>query len=250
MAGTGGPNFDISSQSIGSAEVISANRLSFFSLAVSCSIAWAPAGADYYVYYPEKSARWKIFLMSFVGLGTAIAVTLLLGVGLGSAVAVVPAWQDAYNISPGTLLETSYLPVKGFGKFCAVVVALGVTANNIPGTYSAALSFQILGRYGLAMPRTIWTTVSFIIYTACALGGRNSLFVVFENFLPLMGYWIVIWLTIVIQEDLIFRRHKPYDWDAWNDRKKMPMGIAAFTAFVIGWVGPIIGMVSLVPRRS
>lgn len=244
MAGTAGPKFDVNSQSIGSAETINANRLSFFSLAISCAIAWAPAGADYYVYYPANSPRWKIFLMSFVGLGLAIAVTLLLGVGVGSAIQSVPEWQDAYNNTPGNLLEATYLPVNSFGKFCAVVAALGVIANNIPGTYSAALAFQILGRYGLLVPRSIWTIVCVIIYTACALGGRNYLFDIFENFLPLMGYWIVIWLTIMLEEDLIFRRGKPYDWEVWHDRKKLPLGIAAFTAFVIGWVGAIIGMVS------
>jgi purine-cytosine permease-like protein len=243
MAGTAGPKFNLASQSVGSPETVHANRLSFFSLALSCPIAWAPAGADFYVYYPPNTLRWKTFLMSFVGLGLAIIVTLLLGVGLGSAVDVVPEWSDAYNITPGNLIEPSYLPVNGFGKFCAVVVALGVISNNVPGTYSAALSFQMLGRYGLAVPRTIWTCVGVIIYTACALGGRNSLFDIFENFLPLMGYWIVIWLTIVIQEDLIFRRNKPYDWEAWNDRRELPWGIAALTAFLIGWVGAIVGMV-------
>ncbi|KAL1961952.1 hypothetical protein VTN77DRAFT_733 [Rasamsonia byssochlamydoides] len=242
MAGTAGPKFDVTTQSIGSAETVNGNRLSFFSLALSCSIAWAPAGADYYVYYPANSPRWKIFLMTFVGLGLAIPITLLLGVGVGSAIQAVPEWQDAYNISPGNLLEATYLPVNGFGKFCAVVAALGVIANNIPGTYSAALAFQILGRYGLAVPRSVWTTVCVIIYTACALGGRNSLFDIFQNFLPLMGYWIVIWLTIMLEEDLLFRRGKPYDWGVWNDWKRLPLGIAAFTAFVIGWVGPIIGM--------
>jgi purine-cytosine permease-like protein len=243
-AGTAGPNFDLTTPSTGTPEQVNANRLSFFSLAMSCSIAWAPAGADFYVYYPQSTARWKTFLMSFMGLGTAIIVTLVLGAGVGTAMAVVPAWSDAYDVSPGSLLEASYLPVNGFGKFCAVVVALGVISNNIPGTYSAALSFQMLGRYGLAVPRSIWTCVCVIIYTACALGGRNSLFDIFENFLPLMGYWIVVWLTIIIEEDLIFRRGKPYDWSAWNDREKLPLGIAGFIAFLIGWAGAIIGMVS------
>ncbi|KAL2006116.1 hypothetical protein VTN00DRAFT_9770 [Thermoascus crustaceus] len=242
MMGSAGPRFNLSVPSTGSVEQVNANRLSFFSLSMSAAIAWAPAGADYYVYYPPSIPQWKTFLMTLVGLGMAIVITLLLGVGLGTGVATIPSWGAAYDDTPGHLLEAAYDNLDGFGKFCAVVVALGVISNNIPGTYSASLAFQMLGRYGIKIPRFVLTFVCVIIYTACALGGRNYLFEIFENFLPLMGYWIVVWITIMVEEDLIFNRGKDYDWSIWNDWRKLPLGLAAGTAFLIGWAGAIVGM--------
>lgn len=82
-----------------------------------------------------------------------------------------------------------------------------------------------------------------LIYGACALGGRNNLFDIFENWLSLMGYWCIIYITIVIEEHYLFHgRGNPYDWAAWNDRSKLPVGYAAFAAFLIGWAGAVIGM--------
>ncbi|KAJ9201298.1 hypothetical protein DTO166G4_6017 [Paecilomyces variotii] len=242
MMGSAGPRFDIHTPSVGSPEAVSAHRLSFFSLCMASGIAWAPSGADYYVYYPSSTARWKTFMMTTVGLGFALFITLMLGVGLGTGVATIPSWSAAYDNTPGNLLAAAYDNLNGFGGFCSVIVALGVISNNIPGTYSASLAFQMLGRHGPKVPRFILTICCVIIYTACALGGRNYLFEVFNNFLPLMGYWIVIWITIMLEEDLIFMRGKDYDWTIWNDWRKLPLGIASGISFLVGWAGAIVGM--------
>lgn len=33
-----------------------------------------------------------------------------------------------------------------------------------------------------------------------------------------------------------------YDWDAWSDPKRLPLGLAATTSFILGWVGAILCM--------
>ena len=33
-----------------------------------------------------------------------------------------------------------------------------------------------------------------------------------------------------------------FDWTQWENPKYLPVGIAALTAFLIGWAGAIIGM--------
>lgn len=88
----------------------------------------------------------------------------------------------------------------------------------------------------------IWNTVGVIIYTVCALAGRSNLSEIFTNFLALMGYWVAIWFAIVLEEFLFFRFKSGYNWAAWRDPKKLPIGFAAFTAFVVGWVGAILCM--------
>jgi len=48
-----------------------------------------------------------------------------------------PAWADAYKSgSIGGLLGQALSPVGGFGKFCLVLLALSIVANNIPNNYS------------------------------------------------------------------------------------------------------------------
>ncbi|UKZ61190.1 uncharacterized protein TrAtP1_002460 [Trichoderma atroviride] len=242
LVGSAGPKFDTSIQSVGSPSTIRGNRLSFFSLCLSSSIAWAPAAADFYVYYPETTKKWKTFAMTAAGVGLAMSFAYLLGVGLASGTFTQPSWSAANEVSSGALILEGYQGLGGFGKFLGVLVALGLVANNIPGTYSAALCFQVLGRYGARIPRWILSCVGAIIYTACALGGRNYLYDIFENFLALMGYWVTIFIVITLEEHLIFRRTRGFDWTAWSDPSRLPLGLAALTAFLIGWVGAILCM--------
>ena len=180
--------------------------------------------------------------MTCTGLTLSISFVYLLGVGLASGIATQPAWSDAYDTSTGALVLAGYDGLGGFGQFCTVIVALGPIANNIPGTYSAALGCQMLGRYFKAIPRWFWTCVIVLIYTVLALATRNHLYDIFEDWLALMGYWVAIFVTIVLEEHFIFRRSVGYDWAAWDDRKQLPIGIAAFAAFCIGWAGAVIGM--------
>lgn len=59
-----------------------------------------------------------------------------------------------------------------------------------------------------------------------------------------MSYWVCPWLTIGVEEHFLFHivRGVPFDWTAWEDKKKLPVGVAALTAWLIGWAGAIIGM--------
>ena len=59
-----------------------------------------------------------------------------------------------------------------------------------------------------------------------------------------MGYWVVLWIAISLEEHLVFRRnkHPTYVWSDWNQQEKLPVGMAAFTAFCVGWVAAILSM--------
>lgn len=124
-------------------------------------------------------------------------------------------------------------------------MALGLIANTIAPTYSSGIDFQILGRYAEKVPRVVWNTIGVIIYTVCALAGRSNLSEIFTNFLALMGYWVAIWFGIILEEFFIFRWRSGYDWTMWNKPSKLPIGIAAFIAFAVGWVGAILCMAQL-----
>lgn len=224
--------------------MITANRCSFFALQYSIVIGFSAAGADFYVYYPTTTSKRLTFLSTWSGMWLAIIFANILGVGIATGISTTPEWSDAYDISSGALLLACYNGLGGFGSFCVIILALGSIANNAPGTYSAALSLQVLGRYGKAVPRWVWCFLIMIVEIVCSVAGRDHLFEIFQNMLPIMGYYVSPWLAIIVMEHLLFHvlRRVPFDWTAWEDRKRLPVGIAALLSYLIGWAGAIIGM--------
>lgn len=245
LAGVAGPSFDTTTpSSAGDARTLAENRLSFFSLCLAAAITYGGGAADYFVYYPSSTPAWKVFSVTMVGLSASFTFAFIVGIGLGSGMAANPSWATAYKTSQGALIVEGFAPLGDFGKFCGVIVAFGLIANLIAPTYSSGVDFQILSRWFARVPRVIWNTIGVVIYTVCAAAGRAHLAEIFTNFLALMGYWVCIWLAITLEEHLFFRRSAAlsWDWARWNDKKHLPLGIAALVAFLVGWAGAILSM--------
>lgn len=271
LIGSSGGRYDLSAPSTGDPRTIAGNRyanytvvqilsnadsttrLSFFSLCLSAAITYSTGSADYFVYYPEHISSIGMFSASVAGLTLSFTLVLIVGAGLASGLALDPEWSAASAVSPGALIASGFNRLGRFGDFCAVILALGLISNMVAPTYSSGIDFQILGRYAARIPRIIWNTFGIIVFTACALAGRNSLSVIFTNFLALMGYWVAIWIAITLEEQLLFRKTagrwgvglKGYDWTAWADKSRLPIGIAAMIAFLVGWAGAILCMAQL-----
>jgi hypothetical protein len=81
--------------------------------------------ADYFVYYPENTSRIMMGSMSYIGLFLGTFYSEILGVGLASGAPSKPEWSSAFTIGPGSLMVEAYAPLGGFGKLCAVILALG-----------------------------------------------------------------------------------------------------------------------------
>jgi NCS1 nucleoside transporter family len=244
LAGVAGPQFNISSESQGDEDpdTITGNRISFFGLTLAAAITYGGGAADYFVYYPEHASSLKIFSMTMIGLMCSFTFAFIMGIGLASGMATNTDWEAAYGVSQGALIVEAYKPLGAFGSFCGVVVALGLVANLIVPTYSSGIDAQILGRYASTVPRVIWNTIGVVVYTVCALAGRAHLAEIFTNFLALMGYWVSVWIAITLEETFIFRRKTGFNWGVWNQKNKLPLGMAAFAAFVVGWIGAILSM--------
>ncbi|KAK0255508.1 Vitamin B6 transporter [Friedmanniomyces endolithicus] len=246
LAGVAGKRFDLHADPSAGLDgrTITGNRLSFFSLCYSAAVTYSCAGADYFVYYPEATSKWTVFSVTVIGLVTSFTLEFVIGIGLASGIASNPSWTDAYGVSQGALAVEGFRPLGAFGSFLSVILALGLVANLVAPTYSSGVDFQVLGRVFERVPRVVWNTVGVAIYTVCAIAGREHLAAIFTNFLALMGYWVSIWIAIVLEEHLIFRKWRQvgWNWDAWNDRRKLPVGIAALVAFLVGWAGAILCM--------
>ncbi|KAF2106204.1 hypothetical protein BDV96DRAFT_508292 [Lophiotrema nucula] len=260
LIGSASPNFNISLPSVGTPHTILANRVSFLGLCISSPLAWSSCAADYFVYHPPTTPKRWIALSTYLSNALAFSFGYLLGVGLATGVSLNPAWATAYSDSQGSLILAGFAPLGRFGHVCGVVLALGTIADNIAATYSAGLVLQVLNEQWLGrVPRWILTVIVCVAYTACAIGGRNSLFEIFQNFLALMGYWTAFFVCVILEEHVLFRsirRHRAassaaalrdddddgFDWDSWNDSSKLPVGAAALSAFLIGWAGAVVTM--------
>ena len=186
-----------------------------------------------------------LFGASLLGLGLSFTFAILIGVGLASGINISSSFASAFERGQGNLLVAGFVdPLGNFGRFLAVIIALGLVSNIVAPTYSCGIDFQVLGRPAARIPRFLWNTLAVVIYTVCALAGRDHLSEIFTNFLALMGYWVAIWIAITVEEHLIFRRSgsRRWDWDAWDSPRNLPHGLAALTSFLVGWAGAILCM--------
>jgi purine-cytosine permease-like protein len=91
----------------------------------------------------------------------------------------------------------------------------------------------------------VWPCVITAIYIPVAIVGANSFSATLEYFLSILGYWLAIFVTIVIEEHFIFRKGQFANYDAantWNQPKLLPIGIGAMCAFCFGVAGIVVGM--------
>jgi len=142
----------------------------------------------------------------------------------------------------GGLLLESYHPT-GFSKFCLVLLVFTVIGNNVAVNYSSGLSLQLLGHYFHAVPRFIWSFANALVVAVLAIAGRQHLSLIVSNFVSLLGYWTVSFTLIILIEDQWFRRRSGYDLSAWDIPGKLPLGLAAVAALLVGYcAGGVTGM--------
>lgn len=166
--------------------------LSFGSVVYGFATGWTSYAADYTVYQPRTQSRWKVFLAVWLGLMIPLLFTEFLGIAIMTATTLNDGnnrYMDGYNASgTGGLLAAVLLPPLGtFGKFCLVVLALSIIANNCPNIYSVALTMQVLGRGTQRVPRFVWTALGTAVYIAIAIPGYSHFEEVLENFMNFIG---------------------------------------------------------------
>lgn len=102
---------------------------------------------------------------------------------------------------------------------------------------------QLLGHYFHAVPRFIWSFIFVVVVAVLAIAGQQHLSTVVSDFVSLLGYWTVSFTLILLLEDKWFRRHDGYNLVSWDNPKKLPLGIAAVTALLAGYLaGGLPGM--------
>jgi purine-cytosine permease-like protein len=131
-------------------------------------------------------------------------------------------------------------------SFLTLIAWFRLTGINSPNTYSAALSIQALHSSFARVPRAVWTFVVFVIYVVAGVAGREHFSEILSNFLSILGYWIAFFVAILLEEHYIFRRPGGtlggYDFTAYDDARRLPVGIAGILAICFGIAGAVVGM--------
>ncbi|KAF2496926.1 purine-cytosine permease [Lophium mytilinum] len=229
--------------------------LSFGSVIYGFATGWTSYAADYTVYQPSNQGRTKVFFSVWLGLIIPLLFTEMLGVAIMSATSLNGGdniYQTGYDASgTGGLLAAVLFPPAGsshsglgtFGKFCLVILALSIIANNCPNIYSVALTMQVLGRWTQRVPRFLWTAIGTAVYIAIAIPGYSHFESVLENFMNFIGYWLAIYEGIAFSDHFFYKRGMAgYIPEHYDQPRKLPPGIAAIAAFCFGVAGMVTGM--------
>lgn len=222
--------------------------LSYGSTVYGFGTGYTPFAADYTVYQPSNRPKRKVFLATWLGMVPTLLFTEMLGMAIMSATAINDGdnpYQRGYDESGvGGLLGSILFPtVGGFGKFCVVLLALSIVANNCPNIYSVSLTLLVLGRWTRHVPRFVWTVIVTGVYIAISIPGYSEFETVLENFMNFIAYWLAIYEGIALTDHFIFKRgfsgYRPEDYD---QPEKLPPSIAALIAFCFGIAGMVTGM--------
>ncbi|QPG75780.1 hypothetical protein FOA43_003141 [Brettanomyces nanus] len=199
-------------------------RISFFNLAYSVTATWGGCAADYYVVLPETVTQRRVFISTFLGIAIPTLFGAVIGMLIGNSAVGYQPWNEAYEQSSlGGLLNVMFSRWNGFGKFLLVVFWLSLITNNTINNYSSALSVQLIDDFFFKyFPRWFIVVIIFVITLVCSLVGRNSFSVILSNFLPMLGYWISIYATLLLEENVIFRSTRLvrlYRYELYGDDK-------------------------------
>lgn len=94
----------------------------------------------------------------------------------------------------------------------------------------------------MAVPRFIWNTLLAAISLGLAWGGRHVLHSIISNALSLIGYWTICFGLILAIETFYFRPTIGYDLEGWQDKDRMPLGLAGCFTLAAGIGVTFIGM--------
>ena len=164
--------------------------LSFAASVFGFATGWTSYAADYTVYQPVNVSRIKVFAWTWGGLIIPLCFTEMLGLAVATATmdTVDTSYAEGYEKAGigGLLAAVLFPPLGHFGRFCLVILALGIIANNCPNIYSLTFSLQLMTHYAQAVPRFVYTFIGTIAYCAIAIPGYSNFEEVLENFMLLI----------------------------------------------------------------
>lgn len=223
--------------------------LSFGALVFSWGITWVPLAADYSLYMPSSTPKWRIFIWTFGGIYIGSTLGFLVGVALATLISNPdPAFgfADVYDSRGigglvGAVFAGHGAGVRGFGRFIEVLLAFSIVGANIPNIYSFGLAIQAISLWTEKIPRILTTLVGFAIALIVSCILRDRFVEALENFLNVLSYWATPFACIVLLEHFVFRQRIGYNVDVWDTPGMLPVGIAALFSWACGITAGFMG---------
>ncbi|UJR11219.1 hypothetical protein I4U23_015400 [Adineta vaga] len=219
--------------------------LSFGAACFGISSSWCSCAADYNAYFPEDTSQLKIFLLTYFGNFLSMTPLQLLGAATYTGTYTNSDWKYAYETNNiGGLFGACLSSLGIFGKLILILFALSTISCNIPNNYSLSLSAQVIAPIFKRIPRILYTIIGTIAYVLLAIIAAYRFNDVLISFMSITSYLSVI-LVVVIFDDHIFFRHcsfKNYNFHIWNNRKELPISLAAILSGMMGVIGIGLGM--------
>ncbi|CAO3596581.1 unnamed protein product [Absidia cylindrospora] len=218
------------------------NVLSFATSVVGFNPAWVTCASDYAVNQPVSFDRRIVFILAFLGSFISSVLLQTLGVALTTALPESPSYQTAWdNNGVGGLIGAVLEPLGGFGKFLLVLLAFSIVSCNVPNGYSVGLSIQTMAKSLQVIPQWVWTIAATIIYVLLSVFGAYHFKDVLQNFLLVLAYYCAPYTVIIAIEHGMVRKGV-YDLDHWDKANRLPVGLAAMLALIVGFCGALVGM--------
>nr|UJH94598.1 Tpn1 [Starmerella bombicola] len=240
-----GRDFDVTSHSKVEGVNLRAAWVSNFQTCIGITSTWLPVASDYHLDMPERTNRFALYLFALIVIFIPTAFVGILGCGLASAGLYNPVKSEIYkNYGGAGLIVDGMNRWHGGGKFLVVLMYISLITNGSFTTYSFGLSFQTLGRPIARIPRYILVVFGSIVWYVLTAVGQSGWAEVVANFLPMIGYWSMIYAAVLFPETLWFRRHAKddYEWDEYLNPSHFPYMFAAMFASLCGIAGVVVGM--------
>ena len=222
------PHFNIAIPASVTGLALFASVMTFGGAIFGFAIGWTSYAADYTRRQPASTPASKVFTYAMLGVTVPCIILETLGALLATSFKSLP---DAGTLIAGNL---------GGGIVASIVVlllAFSTIANNVPNDYSFALSMQVLGVH---IPRWILTIAGAVVYIVLALALQANFNLNLEGFLLLIAYWLGGYSIILFLEDRF--RKGSYPAQDYTNASKLPTGVAAIVAMIVGLVVAALGI--------
>jgi NCS1 nucleoside transporter family len=211
--------------------------LSVGGLVAGFMLPWAALASDFSTYMHPSAPPLRIAAYTYFGLALPTVLLMTLGAAMGGAVPNLASWKAGYDTNAASgVLAAMLHPAGGFGRFVTVILGFSMLGNLAATMYSISLNLQMLVPWLFRIPRMIFSIIITGIVIGVAVEAAKSFFINLENFLGVIGYWSAAFIGIVLVEHLIFRKGSlasyVKDEEAWDDWRKVPLGLAAMGAGV------------------
>ncbi|ORZ12710.1 purine-cytosine permease FCY21 [Absidia repens] len=218
------------------------NVLSFSTSVVGFNPGWVTCASDYAVNQPISFNRRIVFILAFLGSFISSVLLQTLGVALTTALPQSPKYQTAWdNNGVGGLIGAVLEPLGGFGKVLLVLLAFSIVSCNVPNGYSVGLSIQAMSRSLQVIPQWVWTITATITYVLLSVFGAYHFKDILQNFLLILAYYCAPYAVIIAIEHGMVRKGV-YNLDHWDKADRLPVGVAAMLALIVGFCGALVGM--------